>query len=81
MRTLSEMLAATSRDTIIRVWDLTQLDREPRTSQGHTYDVMSILFNPDSNYLWSAGRDGEVSGEHRTSGRHSYFTASGGKRL
>ena len=48
-------LATGGSDTIIRLWDLTKPQSEPRLLRGHETDVQRLSFSPDSKWLVSGG--------------------------
>jgi hypothetical protein len=53
------VLASASSDQTVKLWD-TRTDHELRTLRGHTDEVMSVAFAPDSRTLWSRDRTGKV---------------------
>jgi WD40 repeat protein len=53
-------LASASADQTIRLWDLTDLKKAPRTLRGHSLEVWRVVLLPDKPWLVSGCKDGSV---------------------
>lgn len=52
-----KLLASGSRDSTIKVWDMSDLNKKPKILEGHKDEVRSVAFSSDSKRLVSGSKD------------------------